>query len=77
VAKILTILLRINLANLVLEMREISVTHNFQEYFSRTFQEAWEPCEKMIVTFGIDAQHMRQVYEVGCLLVEKPILMPC
>jgi len=39
VAAILTILLRINWTNLVLEMREISVTRNFQGYFSRTFQD--------------------------------------
>ena len=36
VATILTILLIINWPNLVPEMREISVTHNFQGYFSRT-----------------------------------------
>jgi len=38
-ATILTILLTINWSNLVLEMREISVMHNFQGYFSRTFQD--------------------------------------
>jgi len=39
VATILTILLRINWQNLVLEMREISVMRNFQGYFSRTLQD--------------------------------------
>jgi len=39
VATILTILLRINWPNLVLEIHEISVTHNFQGYFSRTFRD--------------------------------------
>jgi len=39
VETILTILLRINWLNLVLEMRETSVMHNFQGYFSRTFQD--------------------------------------
>jgi len=39
VATILIILLRINSPNLVLEVREISVTRNFQGYFSRTFQD--------------------------------------
>jgi len=38
VTTFLTILLRINWPNWVLEMREISVMHNFQGYFSRTFQ---------------------------------------
>ena len=38
-ATILTILLRINWPNLVLEMREIAVTRNFQGYFLRTFQD--------------------------------------
>ena len=32
-------MLRINWPNLVLEMREISLTRNFQEYFPRTFQD--------------------------------------
>jgi len=36
VATVLTILLRINWPNLLLQMWEISVTRNFQGYFSRT-----------------------------------------
>jgi len=60
VATILTISLRINWPNLVLKMREISMTCNFQGYFSRTFQDqsdfrglsrSWNFTEKKSRTF--------------------------